>query len=131
MDITERAKKAVDLKQHYGYNCCQAVTAALADQTGLSEEQLNQLASGFCAGMGNMQATCGSLIGAGMIAGLKKEGNGTLRFTRQISEKFQEKSGALACKDVKGIETGKMICSCEDCVRNAVLAYGEVMGEDR
>lgn len=130
MDIEERAKKAVDLKQHHGYNCCQAVTAALADQTGLSEEQLNQIASGFCAGMGNMQATCGSLIGAGMIAGLKKEGNGTLRCTRQISEKFQEKSGALACKDLKGIETGKMICSCEDCVRNAVLAYGEVMGED-
>ena len=130
MNMTDRAKRAVELKQHHGYNCCQAVTAALADLTSLNETQLNQIASGFCAGMGNMQATCGSLIGAGMIAGLKKEGNGTLRYTRQISERFQEKSGALACKDLKGIETGNMLCSCEDCVRNAVLAYGEVMGEE-
>ena len=47
-----------------GYNCSQAVTAALADQTGLSEEQLKSVAVGFCAGMGNMEATCGAVIKA-------------------------------------------------------------------
>ena len=31
------ADKAVQLKMFGGYNCSQAVTAALADQTGLSE----------------------------------------------------------------------------------------------
>ena len=77
MDIKERAKKAVELKTLGGYNCSQAVTAVLADQTGLSEEQLKQLSAGFCAGMGNLEATCGALIGAVMIAGSKTEGNGT------------------------------------------------------
>ena len=71
MTISERADKAVQLKMFGGYNCSQAVTAALADQTGLSEEQLKSVAAGFCAGMGNLEATCGALIGAVMVAGLK------------------------------------------------------------
>ncbi len=45
------ADKEVQLKMFGGYNCFQAVTAALADQTGLSEEQLKSVAAGFCAGM--------------------------------------------------------------------------------
>ena len=58
MTIAERADKAVQLKMFGGYNCSQAVTAALADQTGVSEEQLKSVAAGFCAGMGNLEATC-------------------------------------------------------------------------
>ncbi len=128
MTIRERAEKAVELKLRGGYNCSQAVTAALADQTSLTEEQLKQVAAGFCAGMGNLEATCGALIGAGMIAGLKTEGAGTLPLTRKIQEDFKERCGATRCKDLKSIVDGKVLCPCEDCVRNAVLSYGKVMG---
>lgn len=127
MNIEERAEKAVELKQHHGYNCCQSVTAVLADQTGMPVEQLSQIAAGFCVGMGNLEATCGSLIGAGMIAGLKTQGKGTVRYTKQMIEKFREKSGAVTCGDLKSIIDGKVLCPCEDCVRNAVKVYGEVM----
>lgn len=94
MTLSERAEKAVALKNSGQYNCSQAVTAALADQAGLSEEQLKQISAGFCAGMGNMETTC----------------------------------GALKCKDLKAVTNGKPLCPCEDCVRNAVMIYGEVMG---
>ncbi len=127
MTIQERADKAVQLKTMGGYNCSQAVTAVLADQTSLTEEQLRQITAGFCAGMGNLEATCGALIGVGMIAGLKTEGNGTLMKTRQIQEKFKDRCGAIKCKELKTVTDGKPLCSCEDCVKNAVLIYGEVM----
>ncbi len=127
MTIQERADKAVQLKTVGGYNCSQAVTAVFADQTNLTEEQLRQIAAGFCAGMGNLEATCGALIGAGMIAGLKTEGKGTLMNTRQIQETFNDRCGAIKCKELKTLINGKPLCSCEDCVRNAVLIYGEVM----
>ena len=52
MTLTERAEKAVELKNSGKYNCAQAVTAALADQTPLSEDQLQQVSAGFCAGIG-------------------------------------------------------------------------------
>ena len=128
MTISERAEKAVQLKTMGGYNCSQAVTAALADQTDLTEEQLKNLTAGFCAGMGNLEATCGALIGAGMIAGLKSEGKGTLALTKQIQEEFADRCGALRCKDLKAMTDGKPLCPCEECVRNAVLIYGEKMG---
>ncbi len=127
MNINERAEKAVKLKMNGGYNCSQAVTAALADQTDLTDEQLKQIAAGFCAGMGNLEATCGALIGAVMIAGIKTEGQGTLKAARQIQEKFRDRCGAIKCKDLKTITDGKPLCPCEECVRNAVLIYGEVM----
>ena len=128
MTIKERAEKAVELKLSGGYNCSQAVTAALADQTGLTEEQLKQVSAGFCAGMGNLEATCGAIIGAGMIAGLKTQGKGTLPIARQIQETFRDCCGAIKCKDLKTMTDGKPLCSCEECVRNAVLIYGEVFG---
>ena len=128
MDINERAQKAVELKTMGGYNCSQAVTAVLADQTSLTQEQLKQVSAGFCAGMGNLEATCGAIIGAGMIAGLKTEGRGTLGITRQIQEEFNNRCGAIKCKDLKTVTDGKPLCPCEECVRNAVMIYGEVLG---
>jgi C_GCAxxG_C_C family probable redox protein len=128
MTLNERAEKAVELKTSGKYNCAQSVAIALADQTSLSEEQLQQVSAGFCAGMGNMEATCGALIGAGMIAGLHTEGKGTLGITRQIQEEFGRRCGALKCKDLKAMTDGKPLCPCEECVRNAVMIYGEVMG---
>ncbi|MCR5556092.1 MAG: C-GCAxxG-C-C family protein [Butyrivibrio sp.] len=128
MTLNERAQKAVDMKNSGMYNCAQSVTVALADETNLSEEQLKQISAGFCAGMGTMEATCGALIGAGMIAGLKTEGKGTLGITKQIQEEFVKRCGALKCKDLKTVTDGKPLCPCEECVRNAVLVYGEKMG---
>ena len=128
MNLSDRVGKAVQLKTSGGYNCSQAVTAALADQTNLTDEQLKQISAGFCAGMGNLEATCGALIGAAMIAGLKTEGQGTLKITRQIQETFRERCGAIRCKDLKTVTDGKPLCPCEECVRNAVEIYGEIMG---
>ena len=128
MTLDERAEKAVELKISGGYNCCQAVTAALADQTGLSGEQLRQVSAGFCVGMGNLEATCGALIWAGMIAGLRTEGKGTLKLARQMQETFRGRFGSITCKELKAVTDGKPLCPCEECVRNAVLIYGETMG---
>ena len=127
MTLSERAEKAVELKNSGMYNCSQSVTAALSDQTELTEEQLKQISAGFCAGMGNLEATCGALIGAGMIAGLKTEGKGTLGITKQIQEEFARRCGAIKCKDLKTVTDGRPLCPCEDCVRNAVMIYGEIM----
>ena len=127
MATIDRAEYAAELKNHRGYNCCQAVTAALADETNMSKEQLKMISTGFCAGMGAMEASCGALIGAGMIAGLKTEGSRTLIYTKQILDEFKKNSGAVRCRDLKGIDAGKVLCPCDDCVRNAVRAYETVM----
>lgn len=127
MTLQERADKAAAVKAS-GYNCAQAVAAAFADQTGLTEDQLKKITAGFGAGMGNLEATCGALIGAGVVAGLVTDGMGTVKESRRIQETFKDRCGAIKCRDLKTITDGKPLCPCEDCVRNAVLICGEVLG---
>lgn len=121
-----RTEKAVEYK-HSGYNCCQAVVKSLSDLTDVDEENLNKISSGFAVGMGCMEATCGALIGATMVAGLVKDGKGTPMVSREILNKFQQYSGATICKNLKGADTGKVLCECDDCVRNAIRAFSEVI----
>ncbi|MBR1457602.1 MAG: C_GCAxxG_C_C family protein [Oscillospiraceae bacterium] len=128
MNIEERAELAVARKAQGLCNCCQTVALALADQTPLSEEQLRNMAAGFAVGMGNMEGTCGALVAAVAVAGLQSEGRNTLRLARQISEGFRSRSGAVVCRELKGSGSGQPLCSCEDCVRNALRAYDEVVG---
>ena len=123
MTITERAELAVRYHAS-GYNCCQLVVLALADLTDLPEDQLLRAASGFAAGMGNMEGSCGAVVGAVLIAGLLGAG----RNARRINEAFVRKAGALTCKTLKGRESGVPLLSCTDCVKTAVLAFGEALG---
>ena len=126
MTIEERAARAVELKA--GCNCAQAVALAFADVLPLDEATLMKLAAGYGAGMGCMEATCGALVGAVMAAGLLTDGQGTGRMARATLAGFQDRCGATICKDLKGIETGTVLCPCTECVRNAVLAAGESLG---
>ena len=126
MTIQERADAAANLKATGQCNCCQAVTKVLADLTDTDEETLQKMSAGFAAGMGCMEATCGALIGANMILGLRTKGQETVRQSRELLAKFRQKCGAVTCKDLKGAESGKVLCECPDCVRNAVLALGEL-----
>lgn len=127
MTNEERIETAANLKATGKCNCTQAVLKVFEDKIPIDDEKLMQLASGFAAGMGGMESTCGALIGAVIVAGFLKEGKGTARYSREIVSKFAEKSGATICKELKGIETGKVLCECPDCVRNAICSMFEVL----
>ena len=127
MTIEERAARAVELKA--GCNCAQAVVLSYADKLPLEEETLKKLAAGYGGGMGCMEGTCGAPVGAVMVAGMLTDGQGTGRYAREILLGFRERCGATICKDLKGVETGKVLCPCTECVRNAVLAAGAALGE--
>ena len=127
MTIEERAARAVELKA--GCNCAQAVVLSYADKLPLEDETLKKLAAGYGGGMGCMEGTCGALVGAVMAAGMLTDGQGTGRYAREILLGFRERCGATICKDLKGVETGKVLCPCTECVRNAVLAAGAALGE--
>ena len=124
MTINERMDYAAQRKKEM--NCCQAVLVAFADQLGRSEEELLRLGSGFGSGMGTMEGTCGALVGAIMVSSLLSEKGEAMTASRAIMPRFRELcGGATICRDLKGIDTGKVLCSCENCVRNAVQAAAE------
>lgn len=77
----------------------------------------------------DMESTCGALIGAVMVAGILTDDKGTPRISKELVQNFERKCGATICKDLKGIGTGKVLCPCPECVRNAVFSLGEVLGK--
>lgn len=108
-------------------NCCQAVLVAFAKETGMDEAALLKLGSGFGGGMGTMEGSCGALVGAVMISSLLSKDGEARTNSRKIMTRFKELCGAISCRDIKGIETGTPLCSCQDCVKNAVLASCEAL----
>ena len=126
MSIEERAAVAAELKATGKCNCTQSVVKVFEDKLPIDDETLMKLTAGYAAGMGCMESTCGALIGAVMVAGILTDGKGTPRISKELVQNFERKCGATICKDLKGIGTGKVLCPCPECVRNAVLSLGEV-----
>ena len=126
--MESRKEKAAELKRCGTHNCTQAVLCTYYDYTGLDEDTIKHIGNGFAAGMGNMEGTCGAIIGAGIVLGLAtKDKAKSLKGTRYIMEKFQERNGATQCKLLKGIGTGKPLRECSLCVADASQFLEEIL----
>lgn len=128
MNIEERVRLAEE-KHHSGYNCAQAVLCSFSEELGVEESVLFKIAEGFGAGMADMQGTCGAVTGMYMIAGLLRSSGGiengltkghTYQTVKGLTEAFRSKNGSHICKDLKGLETGEVLRSCDGCIGDAV-----------
>ncbi|MBQ9520553.1 MAG: C_GCAxxG_C_C family protein [Acholeplasmatales bacterium] len=116
----DRIEKAVELKNSGKFNCAEAIVMAYSDLVDVDKETLLKIASGFGTGMGSLEATCGALVGANIILGLLNNSETKTKFmSKNMLKDFNELSHATICKDLKGIETGVVLCPCDMCVRNA------------
>ncbi len=124
-----RIEEAIKYK-HSGYNCTQSVLMAYKDKLNIKEEDILKLSSGFLLGMGNMKGTCGALIAVNMLLGLLNESKKRMMtLSANLVDEFEKKSGALICSDLKGIKTGKVLCSCDDCIKNAIEILENMLNE--
>ncbi len=134
MDKTEKA-----IANHRnGYNCCQSVVCAFAEEAGVDESLLYKMGEGFGAGMGTKKGVCGAMSGAAILAGLVcSDGNtdmagltkpGTYRRVSVMQEKFIERVKALYCQDILTGNNGEALTSCNDCIRIAVMIAEEELG---
>lgn len=118
------------------FNCCQSVACAFAQEVGVDVPTLFKAGEGFGLGMGCMEGTCGALSGAILLAGFKNSDGDldnpstkadTYRLSKELLQKFEAKCGSTVCRELKGISTGKVLCSCPDCIMNAVELAEEVL----
>lgn len=65
-----RKHLAAEKKRQNTHNCAQSVVCTYCDLVGLDEQTALDIAGAYGTGMGNMEGTCGALVGAGMIVGL-------------------------------------------------------------
>ena len=118
--MESRKHLAAEKKRLNTHNCAQSVVCTYCDLVGLGGKTALDIAGAYGTGMGNMEGTCGALVGAGMIVGLAtKDRNLSRARMKDIMEKFQQRNGATQCKLLKGIGTGNPLRDCPDCVADA------------
>ena len=119
-----------------GYNCAQAIACAYCDLVGMDEQTAFKATEAFGAGMGGMQATCGAVSGAVFLAGLKNSCGDlenpvskgkSYQLSKKIVAAFQEKNGSTVCKELKGVETGCRLRSCDGCIEDAAAIAEQVL----
>ena len=125
-----RKSIAAEKKRCGSHNCAQAVLHTYADIAGVDEATAMNVANAFGAGMGNMEGTCGALVGAGLVLGLvNKDKAKSMKQMRQIMTKFKERNGATQCKLLKGVDTKIVLRECPYCVADAAEILEEQLSE--
>ena len=131
----DKKEYAIELRSKK-YNCCQAVACSFAAEAGIPEEVLFKVAEGFGMGLGCMEGVCGALSACIILNGFKNStanltgpdsAAATVKNSKVLTQAFKEKCGAVICKDLKGVETGTMLCSCPDCIRAGVAVCEELL----
>lgn len=122
---------------HKGFNCAQAVVCAFSDELGMDEVSLCRTFIGFGSGMGDMQDTCGAVSGMAGVASLffgkalvppfagKKE---LYKRVSSMKNDFKAKNQTTICRELRGIDTGKPINSCDGCIEDAVRIVASQIG---
>jgi len=131
-----------------GLNCSQTVLTAYTEDLHFDNNLALNISSGFGAGMGRLQETCGAVTGAYMVLGifngikyndnkLKKEETYTL--IQEFSEKFKQMNGSLDCKSLlncnlkseEGMRFAKennlFATICEKCISDSISIVGKLI----
>lgn len=126
-------------RQMSGYNCSQAVACTYCDYAGMDEQTVKNMTKGFGVGLGTtMEGNCGAISGATIILSLVNAKNEedemtatrkTMQDTKKLVKRFMDRNQEVTCKKLKGIETGKVLRSCQDCVRDAAEFLEEIIEE--
>lgn len=121
-----RPERAVTL-HHQGYNCAQSVACAFCNILNQEEETVFRLTEAFGAGMGCTK-TCGAVTAMGIVIGMK-ESDGNLespktkgkcyKLMREAMKEFEAMNKSTICRELKGIDTGEVLRSCDGCVKDA------------
>ncbi|MDO5425320.1 MAG: C-GCAxxG-C-C family protein [Eubacteriales bacterium] len=133
--MTERVQKALE-NHKKGMNCAQAVACAFADAVGMDEATLFKVSEGFGAGMGGMKCTCGAVSGAILLAGLKNSSGTpenptkarTYQLSKEITNTFEKMNGSVICRELKGVETKKVLRTCDGCIEDAAKIAEAILG---
>ncbi len=134
--MEDRVKKAVD-NHHSGYNCAQAVACAFCDLFGVEEEEAFRMTEAFGFGMGTM-GTCGAVSALAALTGMKlSDGNldkpsskkQCYKMMKQMTNAFKEKNKSVICAELKGVNGGNVLRSCDGCVEDAARIAAEYLVE--
>lgn len=106
LDIKKIQENSIKLFNS-GYNCAQSVLISFTDFLIIDKETAKNVASGFGAGMGRLQGTCGAITAAYMVFGLfnnikfndnTEKNENTYQIIQQFDREFKQLNGSTECR---------------------------------
>ena len=132
-----RAERAAEYHKK-GYNCAQAIVCAFCDKAGLDEETAFKVSEGLGLGVSDTYGTCGAVTGMALIMGMANSCGDleapvskadTYKKVRELNDSLRKKNGSTNCRELKGMDTGKVLRSCPGCIEDAAKILSEKLGE--
>lgn len=120
-----------------GVNCAQCVACVFAEDLGYDEKTVFELMEAFGFGMATM-GTCGAVSAMATVVGMNRsDGNMEQPRTKKdcykdmqsLTAKFQEKNSSVICREIKGVDTGVVLRSCQGCIDDAIDLLEEYLAE--
>lgn len=111
-----------------GFNCAQSVACVFCNVMGANPEEVFKHAEAFGFGMGTM-GTCGAVSAMALVTGMKisdgdldnpKTKKECYSMMKTLIAEFVEKNSSIICSQLKGVETGTPLRSCNGCIEDAV-----------
>ena len=124
---SEKVQKAL-INHHSKYNCAQAVACAFAEDYGYDEAEVFAMMEAFGFGMGCMNV-CGAVSAMTAVVGMKEScrepGNSSTKkkgyaISKAMHKAFEDRNSSVICRDIKGVDTKKVLRSCDGCIIDAV-----------
>ena len=122
-----------------GFNCAQSVACAFCHVMGADPEQVFKHAEAFGFGMGTM-GTCGAVSAMALVTGMKlSDGNMDDPKTKRqcydmmktLTGEFEKKNSSIICSQLKGVDTGTPLRSCNGCIEDAVELLDKYLLEQK
>lgn len=132
-----RAEKALEYHKK-GYNCSQAVACAFCDKMGMKEETVFKMMEGFGFGDSDSYGTCGAVAAMAAVMGMVMSSanlekpdskQATYAKVRELNAIFREMNTSTICRDIKGMDTGVVLRSCDGCIEDAAKILIKELGE--
>jgi len=95
-----RAEETI-MRHNKGYNCAQAVACTYCVLAGMKNSS------------GNLDTP-------------NSKGS-TYALSREIVKQFGEQNGSVVCKTLKGVDSGKVLRPCQDCIKDAAAIAEQVL----
>ena len=95
-----------------GYNCCQSVAVAFAEEMGMTEKQALQISAGFGGGFGRMREVCGAFSGITFVLstlyGSDDPAQKTATYTevQALASEYRRRNGknTIVCRELLGLQ---------------------------
>ena len=146
-DVASLQMTAIN-KFNSGFNCAQSVLGIFANDLGIDDNTAMSITSGFGAGMGRLQKTCGAVTGAFMVlsyfSSQKNNENSDAKEEaiikiREFNARFLQKNNTTDCQTLLNCDLNSKQGQeeyqiknlresvCEKCIRDSILITSELL----